>query len=152
MAPGAVRRGARPGILVLRSSVRQPGSPSWRPGQPGTAQERRKCIWGSQTTRKRRTRMKKSDLGDLGAPRRSKVLKTQLCDSDLPEQQNTSYTYAKTQKCLFVTFYFLEIPKKSSLFRTLVREGKLLIEKSQISCPNENLAPFYPFLHFCAPT
>jgi len=46
--------------------------------------------------------MKKFDLGDLGAPERSKVLKTQLCDSDPSEQQNTSYTYAKTRKWLFV--------------------------------------------------
>ena len=50
--------------------------------------------------------MKRFDLGDLGAPRRSKALKTQLCDSDPSEHQKTSYTYAKTRKRLFVTFLF----------------------------------------------
>ena len=59
-------------------------------------QERQKCFWGSQNTQKRRTRMKKCGLGDLGAPKRSKALKTQLCDSDPSEHQKTSYTYAKT--------------------------------------------------------
>ena len=51
-----------------------------------------------KTIKKRRTRMKKFDFGDLGAPKRSKALKTQLCDSDPSEHQKTSYTYAKTQK------------------------------------------------------
>ena len=50
--------------------------------------------------------MKKFDLGDLGAPGRSKALKTPLCDSDPSEHQKTSYTYAKTRKRLFVTFLF----------------------------------------------
>ena len=52
--------------------------------------------------------MKKFDLGDLGAPRRSKALKTQLCDSDPSEHQKTSYTYAKVRKRLFATFLFFE--------------------------------------------
>ena len=40
----------------------------------------------------------KFDLGDLGAPKRSKALKTQLCDSDPSEHPKTSYTYAKMRK------------------------------------------------------
>jgi hypothetical protein len=79
-----------------------------------TLQKRKKCVWGSQDTQKRRTRMKKCGLGDLGAPRRSKALKTQLCDSDPSKHQKTSYTYAKTQKLLFVTFYFFEKMKIKS--------------------------------------
>ena len=63
-----------------------------------TLPERKKCFWSSQNTQKRRTRMKKCGLGDLGAPKCSKTQKTQLCDSDPSKHQKTSYTYAKTQK------------------------------------------------------
>ena len=85
-------------------------------------------IRGSQNTQKRRTRMKKCGLGDLGAPRRSKALKTQLCDSDPSEHQKTSYTYAKTRKRLFVTLLFFGKVKKYSLFPRAFREGKLSTE------------------------
>ena len=52
--------------------------------------------------------MQKCDLGDLGAPRCPKVLKTQLGAFELSEQQNPAYTYAKTQKCVFEVCYFFE--------------------------------------------
>ena len=53
--------------------------------------------------------MKKCDLGDLGAPKCSKVPKTHFGDSELSEQQNPSYTYAKTQKCVFEVFIFRKV-------------------------------------------
>ena len=74
----------------------------------GTAQERQKCIWGYQNSQNHRTRLQKCDLGDLGAPRCSKVPKTHFGDLELSEQQNPSYTYATTQKCVFEVFCFFE--------------------------------------------
>ena len=91
----ALPRGS--GLLAV-GAPRAPLAPTWDNIKPKSAQERQKCFWGSQNTQKRRTRMKKCGLGDLGAPKRSKALKTQLCDSDPSEHQKTSYTYAKTQK------------------------------------------------------
>ena len=76
------------------------GSRGWSPPTfpLNLVQKRQERVWGSQNTQKRRTRMKKCGLGDLGAPKCSKALKTQLCDSDPSEHEKTSYTYAKTQK------------------------------------------------------
>ena len=62
------------GLLAL-GAPRAPLAPTWDNIKPKSAQERPKCFWGSQNTQKRRTRMKKFDLGDLGAPERSKALK-----------------------------------------------------------------------------
>ena len=104
----------------------------------------KKCIWGSQNRQKRRTRLQKCDFGDLGAPKCSKALKTQLCDSDLSEQQNTSYTYAKTRKWLFVTFLFFEKVKNSSLFSKAIREGKLSTEVHTFSSKTLQVAKVAP--------
>ena len=51
--------------------------------------------------------MQKCDLGDSGAPKYSKASKTRLGDSELSEQQNPSYTYAK-RKSAFLKFVFFE--------------------------------------------
>ena len=88
--------------------------------------------------------MKKFDLGDLGAPRRSKALKTQLCDSDPSEHQKTSYTYAKTRKRLFVTFLFFEKVEKFSLFSRAIREGKLSTEERTFSSKTLQVAKVAP--------
>ena len=88
--------------------------------------------------------MKKFDLGDLGAPRRSKALKTQLCDSDPSEHQKTSYTYAKTRKGLFVTFLFFEKVEKYSLFSRAIREGKLSTEVHTFSSKTLQVAKVAP--------
>ena len=92
--------------------------------------------------------MKKCDLGDLGAPRRSKALKTQLCDSDPSEHQKTSYTYAKTQKCLFVTFLFFGKVENCSLFSRAIREGKLPTEERTFSSKTLQVAKVAPMALF----
>ena len=108
-------------------------------------QERPKCFWGSQNTQKRRTRMKKCGLGDLGAPRRSKALKTQLCDPDPSEHQKTSYTYAKVRKRLFATFLFFEKVKNDSLFARAIRGGKLPTEERTFSSQTLQVAEVAPW-------
>ena len=80
----ALPRGS--GLLAV-GPPRRPLGAQWQFAQLRSAQKRKKCFWGSQNTQKRRTRMKRFDLGDLGAPRRSKALKTQLCESDPSEHQ-----------------------------------------------------------------
>ena len=54
---------------------RAPLGPRWERHMTSHAQKRQKCIWGSKNPQIRRTRMKKSRLVILGAPRCSKVLK-----------------------------------------------------------------------------
>ena len=88
--------------------------------------------------------MKKCDWGDLGAPKCSKALKTQLCDSDPSEHQKTSYTYAKTRKRLFVTFLFLGKVENSSLFPRAFREGKLPTEVHTFSSKTLQVAKVAP--------
>ena len=88
--------------------------------------------------------MKKCDLGDLGAPKCSKALKTQLCDSDPSEHQKTSYTYAKTQKGIFVTFYFFGKVENHSLFPRAIREGKLSTEVHTFSSKTLQVAKVAP--------
>ena len=88
--------------------------------------------------------MKKCDLGDLGAPRRSKVLKTQLCDSDPSEHQKTPYTYAKMRKRFFVFFSFLENYEIPSLFSKAFREGKLQAEVHTFSSKTLQVAKVAP--------
>ncbi len=82
------------GLLVDRAPSGPFGAPK-RYINTKSAKGGKMAIWGSQNKQKRRTRVKKCGLGDLEAPGRSKLLKTQLCDSDPSEQQKTSYTYAK---------------------------------------------------------
>ena len=73
-------KGARPGILSLRLSVRQLIPPSWRSGQLRPAQKRQKPICGSRTTRIRWRSVEKSRLVDLEAPMYPKVPKTYFGD------------------------------------------------------------------------
>ena len=88
--------------------------------------------------------MKKCGLGDLGAPRRSKALKTQLCDSDPSEHQKTSYTYAKVRKRLFATFLFCEKVKNIPLFARAIRGGKLPTEERTFSSQTLQVAKVAP--------
>ena len=84
-----------PGVAETRAAMRSPHGPrgvvgppwgaggvpqgsrglQWGRGQRGQLHKCQKCIWGSQNPQIRRTRMKKSRLVILGAPRCSKVLK-----------------------------------------------------------------------------
>ena len=95
---GCVSGRTYPSGLLVDGTPSDPIGAQKRTADRIIAKRAEMVIWGSQNRQKRRTRMKKCDLGDLGAPRRSTALKTQLCDSDPSEHQKTSYTYAKVRE------------------------------------------------------